>query len=212
LLSNKEIAMRPFSCLRRRHAAAVFAAVAALAILGASTQMTSAVPLQVPKKPPPPPPPPVTAKSYLQELVNWCKLSKPGWSPNYLHLVMVSNCPDKNQDASYTEGDLALVGSTHLQTAMTHGEMSDTHYYNNKRWSKQGSFTTYPFDPTGADHPKLALDAATGKATVPSVASPGSLVTIDLEYAHGVLYGQYSGTGEMFVITLKKVPGQQPPK
>jgi hypothetical protein len=70
---------------------------------------------------------------------------------------------------------------------------------------------SYPFDPSGADHPKLTLDAATGKATVPSVVSPGLLVTIDLEYAHGVLYGQYSGTGEMFVITLKQVPGQPPP-
>jgi hypothetical protein len=133
--------MRPFTCLRLRHAAAAaFATLAALAILGTSTPMTSADPPQVvPKKPPPPP---VTAKSYLQELVNWCKQSKPGRSPNHLHLVMVSNCPDKNQDVSYTEGDLSLVGSIHLQTTVSHGEMSDTHYYNNKRWSKQGSFTT----------------------------------------------------------------------
>src|SRR5262245_30975375 len=60
--------------------------------------------------------PPMTAKDYLQTWVNWCKQSKPVWSPNRVHLVMVSNCPDKQQDAGYTEtdqNDLSLVGKTH---------------------------------------------------------------------------------------------------
>jgi hypothetical protein len=86
----------------------------------------------------------------------------------------------------------------------------DAHYYNNKRWSP-GGFTSYPFDPNGADHPKLTLDAATGQVTVPSVVSPGSVVTIDLQYAGGVLYGQDRWTGEMFVITLTQRPGAAPP-
>jgi hypothetical protein len=119
---------------------------------------------------------------------------------------MVSNCPDKQQDATYTEGDLSLSGSTRLQTTPSYGAMSDTHYYNNKRWYLQGLLTNYPFDPKRADHPQLSLDASSGKATVPSVS--GGAPTIDLQYARGVLYGQYFSTGEMYVITLKQVPGQ----
>jgi hypothetical protein len=121
---------------------------------------------------------------------------------------MVSNCPDKQQDASYTETDLAdlsLVGNTQLQTT------GDTHYYNNRRWGT-GGFPTYPFDPSQTDHAKITLDVATGQATVPSAAFPGSVVTIDLQYNRGVLYGQDGRTGEMFVITLTERPGAPTPQ
>jgi hypothetical protein len=86
----------------------------------------------------------------------------------------------------------------------------DTHYHNNKRWSP-GGFTSYPFDPSRTDHPKITLDAATGQANVPSVVFPGSVVTIDLQYSRGVLYGQDGRTGEMFVITLTERHGAPTP-
>jgi hypothetical protein len=197
LLSSEEIKMRRL--LFRATAAALLVSSIALGALSAPPPVPKPGPVNKPL-------PPTTAKAYLQSWVDWCKQSKPGWSPNRVHLVMVSNCPDKQQDAGYTEtdqNDLSLVGKTQLQTT------GDTHYYNNKRWGP--GFSTYPFDPKVADHPKLTLDAATGQATVPSGVFPGALVTIDLQYAHGVLYGQASRTDEMFVITLTQQPGRPPP-
>jgi hypothetical protein len=195
--------MRPFFCLRWCHAAGVaLVALTALAMLGTSPSVTSAFPPQVvPQKPPPPP---ITAKSYLQELVNWCKQSKPGWSPNTVHLVMVSNRPDPQQNATYTEGYLSVSGTNQLQTTVTNGTVSDTVYYNNKRYNcPPGGFPVNPFDasPGSVQHLKITLDATTGKATI------GLLNTFNLTYSQGVLYGQ-NRFGEMYVITLKKVPGQ----
>jgi hypothetical protein len=207
--------MQLFASLRTRHAAGVaLAVVTALAFVVQSAAPTSADPPkgpQVSKVPVGGPPMVLDAKGYIQGFVDFCNQSKPGYFPNTAGLVMVSNRPDANQDATYTEAALSVVmGSKKLQTTANGGKMSDVRYFNNKRWSKPAQpgqlfgDGPFPFDPSAADHPTLALDAATGKATLPGG------VTVNLQYSNGVLYGQAS-TGEMFVITLKKIAGQKVP-
>jgi hypothetical protein len=198
----------------RQMAYVVLAVAAALAFVALSTLPTRAGQAksgQITKIPPGGGPPIVVldAKSYLQGFVDFCNQSKPGYMPNSVGVVMVSNRPDANQDATYTEGTLAVVKGTKQLQTMSGGKMTDTRYFNNQRWNIPPvggdlSIPVYPFDPKHTDQPLLTLDAATGKATLPGG------VSITLTYSNAVLYGQTSN-GEMFVITLKKVAGQKIP-